>query len=256
MVKSALTVRLGDRSSHPAIGFVNYFIFYYFYILIMADSSDKTCSGCLAPITDRRFLNCSVCKKHYDIVCANVSETRFYTTMSKEHKAKWKCVECLSSQPKLDNSETPVRSTDGVTMHRGSKTYYKGQDIDDSINVSMQHMDACHDKSLELTSVQELIVEIRLFRQELAATRVEVQALNVNIANLANRVEACEGHVKELDGRMSALEQRFDAGASVGTSDTLLTAVDDLKAQLNERNQELLSNDVEVSCVPVAQTDR
>lgn len=67
------------------------------------------CSGCRNEIIDRRFLTCSICQENYDLECANVTEKRFYNTMSKEHKKSWKCDYCRSNEPKTDNTNTPIR---------------------------------------------------------------------------------------------------------------------------------------------------
>lgn len=51
----------------------------------------KKCAGCLQIIPDRLFLSCYLCKDTYDLTCANVSEKRFFNTMTKEHKKSWSC---------------------------------------------------------------------------------------------------------------------------------------------------------------------
>lgn len=67
------------------------------------------CAGCSTEIPDRRFLVCSHCTDKYDLLCANVSEKRFYNTMTAEHKAMWICPQCRSNIPKANNTTTPVR---------------------------------------------------------------------------------------------------------------------------------------------------
>lgn len=68
-----------------------------------------TCAGCRQEIPDRRFLKCFICHQNYDLDCANVSEQRFYNTLTKEHKQSWKCQFCRSKEPKTDNNNTPIR---------------------------------------------------------------------------------------------------------------------------------------------------
>lgn len=68
------------------------------------------CAGCHNEILDRRFLKCSKCNKDYDLECANVPEKRFYNTMTIDQKNSWKCPLCRSSEPKGDNTNTPIRS--------------------------------------------------------------------------------------------------------------------------------------------------
>lgn len=67
------------------------------------------CAACLNEICDRRFLECAKCLDTFDLECVNVSEKRFYNTMTAEYKKSWICPQCKSKQPKLDNTNTPVR---------------------------------------------------------------------------------------------------------------------------------------------------
>jgi hypothetical protein len=83
-----------------------------------------SCAGCRTAVVGRQFLRCCICHDNYDLLCANVAEKRFLNTMTKEHKASWKCQACISKQPKKDNTNTPVRlsreSPDNVTLRRGA----------------------------------------------------------------------------------------------------------------------------------------
>lgn len=67
------------------------------------------CAGCKTIIADRLFLTCLYCGDKYDLICANVSEKRFYNTMTADHKRKWQCQACKCKAPKQDNTNTPVR---------------------------------------------------------------------------------------------------------------------------------------------------
>ncbi|KAI5651332.1 hypothetical protein NE865_00576 [Phthorimaea operculella] len=49
------------------------------------------------------------CRENYDLTCANVSERRFHSTLTGEHRMNWICPLCRSEVPKGDNSNTPVR---------------------------------------------------------------------------------------------------------------------------------------------------
>lgn len=67
------------------------------------------CAACLEEINNRKFLTCSKCCDNYEIQCVNISEKRFYNTMTAEHKSMWVCPQCHSKKPKQDNSSTPIR---------------------------------------------------------------------------------------------------------------------------------------------------
>ena len=72
----------------------------------------STCAGCHQNLPKREYLTCAFCKNSYDLECANVSETRFYGTMSLEHKQSWKCQACYCKVPKTGNMDTPLRLCD------------------------------------------------------------------------------------------------------------------------------------------------
>ncbi|XP_063838203.1 uncharacterized protein LOC135087342 [Ostrinia nubilalis] len=73
---------------------------------------DKICAGCPNKIPGRECLTCSICKGTYDLECAGVSSARYYNTMTKDHKNKWKCQSCICKRPKRGNLSTPVRKSD------------------------------------------------------------------------------------------------------------------------------------------------
>lgn len=96
------------------------------------------CDGCKQSITDRRFLQCSFCNKHYDLECANVSEARFYNTLTPEKKKNWKCPTCVCKAPKTNNQNTPLRPTSPdqyVTMRKRQNQSFKT--LNQSLNRSI-----------------------------------------------------------------------------------------------------------------------
>ncbi|CAG9790407.1 unnamed protein product [Diatraea saccharalis] len=87
----------------------------------MSSGGISSYRGCRRTIEDRRFLYCGGCKQIYDLECADVSEQRFYNTLTKEYREAWRWVLCKSLHPKADNSNTPVRGgADGIIIHRGA----------------------------------------------------------------------------------------------------------------------------------------
>lgn len=78
----------------------------------MAPTNYGKCSGCRNNIPNSEFLECALCRMKYDLSCANVSTKRFnsYYVHDKDRKRNWKCPECCSKQPKMGNTNTPIRS--------------------------------------------------------------------------------------------------------------------------------------------------
>lgn len=214
------------------------------------------CGGCLRVIEDKRmFLKCRGCDLNYDLECANVSEKRFLNTLRNEHRDAWRCVSCKSKQPKSDNTNTPVRSAlEGVTVSRGAAVR-SPTDFDMSIvEQPMSIPDPC-DLSLnatqELTDMQSLVLEMRAFkceiRDELKSNRTQLERVNETLTVISGRIAKCEDRIDKLENRITKLEQDVQNGP---VNQSLAATVDQLKAELNDRDQELLLNDVEISGIP------
>lgn len=218
----------------------------------MASAVSLSCAGCLGQIKDKQYIRCSGCTQYFDLLCANVSEQRFYNTLTGEHKEKWKCPMCVAKQPRTDNTNTPVRM-DGVTLNRGTRGAFSPPDQMDFSDASLPLNDSSQDAKLENISSKTLVSELRMFREEMAATRLQMQELNGTMSEMMLRMNACEHRVNSLEERMTALERRVEnlEGSSVGGSgDASLAAVEQLRHELNEREQDLLANDVQISGIP------
>ncbi|CAG9791874.1 unnamed protein product [Diatraea saccharalis] len=105
------------------------------------------CAGCKQIIQDRRFLICSQCQQNYDLECANVSQSRFYKTMTSEHKSSWKCPLCFSKKPKGDNENTPVRPLNVVKKPETRRITISPNLEDDRQNVTIRKRSQTHNES-------------------------------------------------------------------------------------------------------------
>ncbi|CAH0751751.1 unnamed protein product [Diatraea saccharalis] len=218
-------------------------------------SQTISCAGCLQSIVDRRFLRCNICEQYYDLLCANVSEQRFFNTLTREHRSRWKCPLCINKEPKCDNSNTPVRPVaDVVTIRRGAGVSVSppddNMDVSDII-VADDLNNAAHNISLDTSLTKTLIDELRQFRKELSMTRMKVEELNETMSRFEDRIVACEERINGISSRIETLEKRLeDKHSSSDAESSLLTTVEQLKMELNERDQDLLLNDIEISCIP------
>ncbi|XP_048001307.1 uncharacterized protein LOC125238061 [Leguminivora glycinivorella] len=115
------------------------------------------------------------------------------------------------------------------------------------------------DNGLDVSRVadsQGLAAELRLFReemrrmcQEMRALRTSLDGLTARIDQCDRRVDSCEGRIEALCARVETLESRpqhSDAAPSASLAET----VSQLRLELNDRDQELLLNDIEISSVP------
>lgn len=221
-----------------------------------SEAKPMKCAGCPNSITSRRYLCCFQCKQNYDLVCANVSEERFYNTMTSKHKDNWTCALCNSKIPKSDNSNTPIRPTAPANVNNNRRGAAIPSPPDSPMNPVLidlsEHNEGNIAQTISSTSVPEsLLVEFRSFREEMRATRLQMQNFTAVISKLESRLDSCDTRIDQLSSRMDAIEQRINAGAE--HDDKLLQSIEQLKRDINDRDQELLLNDIEITCVPEQQ---
>ncbi|KAI5641606.1 hypothetical protein NE865_06120 [Phthorimaea operculella] len=211
------------------------------------------CSGCTAAIEDRKYLRCCNpdCKyPTYDLLCANVSEVIFSKMTALERNA-WKCVLCVSKEPKMGNAEAPARSAnhnvkDGVNLGRRG--------------ASMQSPPEQLDETGEMSEIETLAMEFRQFmeewRKEKYETHLQLQSIDTSIKDLLSRVETSERNIEVLNKRVEKLESRAQESTKMeGNESSLFGTIEQLKAELNERDQEMLQNEIEISCIPEEKTE-
>lgn len=202
------------------------------------------CGGCGIAIETRQYLICSICTKHYDLMCANVSEQRFYNTLTAEHRARWKCQECRSKEPKTDNVDTPVRGAqlDGLSDSLDkagedlgiANVTFRKQRIDRNLNSRPQS---------PIFSFEEFSEELKQFRDEMRAVRRDMSEFRSVMSDLKASIESCNERIDGLSERVERLEKKWNDGENV---ESLENTIAELKMDLNERDQETLSNDVEI----------
>ncbi|XP_061711369.1 uncharacterized protein LOC133520753 [Cydia pomonella] len=223
-----------------------------------------TCAGCFNNLSDARFLNCHNCQKSYCLLCTNCSDD-FYNSMGPAQKYSWKCVECKSSEPRLDNTNTPVRGdSHNVTMHRGA-AHPRGagtRELDSSVmEVSYTDSQGLNDTTrygalLDTTStsgndIQQLVMEFRLFREEMRAISYEIKALRMTMTDLTSKIKECDGRIDNLCTRVEKLENNTsNSNESHNSEKSLLDTIVQLRMDINNRDQDLLLNDLEISSVP------
>ncbi|KAJ2937357.1 hypothetical protein O0L34_g19242 [Tuta absoluta] len=145
-------------------------------------------------------------------------------------KNTWKCVLCVSKEPKTGNADTPARSAnssvkDGVNIGRRGASM---QSPPDQLN-----------ETGEISKIEALAIEFRQFRDEWRedkyATRSQLQSIDASIKGLLSRVEKSERSFEELNKRVDKLESRAQENTKAeGVNGSLLGTIEQLKAELNK----------------------
>ncbi|CAG9790320.1 unnamed protein product [Diatraea saccharalis] len=99
----------------------------------------------------------------------------------------------------------------------------------------------------------DLALELRSFRNELKAelkdVRNEIHECRIEISEFKTALSAFDVKMSELESRLSTLETKC-AQVMPENVNTFEENISHLKAQLNNRDQELLLNDIDLSGIP------
>ncbi|PZC81049.1 hypothetical protein B5X24_HaOG213389 [Helicoverpa armigera] len=181
--------------------------------------------------------------------------------IKREHRRAWRCPECRSRQPKGDNTNTPVRGASTTTGLR-DELIMESSEQDVSFFVTHRHKPGKSlklDKPLSWTQPatdrgteldpSDIISreELSLFWKELRAARIEMSNFTTSLTDLKATIVNSNERMYALEARLDKLEEKVNV--TVPSSD-LEGQVYRLKQELQEREQDLLSNDIEIAGIP------
>ncbi|CAB3260975.1 unnamed protein product [Arctia plantaginis] len=186
------------------------------------------CKGCGKYIAQKDITKCSKCQNYYHRTCALAA-----TPGVKSVSPKWICAGCnvvLATPPAVAEacvSPQPSNSHGATASNNLPRDCNPAQTVDVSL----------------------ILKEIRIFREEINALISELREFREEMLSLQADNKMCNDRVDLLEKRVGALEEKSDQHLYPDLT-TLETTVRDLKLKLNEREQESLLNDIEVSGVP------
>lgn len=209
-----------------------------------------TCDRCSQEIKTREYLKCRRCLRYYDLLCTNVSEKRFYNTMREEHKSNWKCEKCV---------DTPSTPDSGAVDSGLSNITFRTRRENDTSSTSRTPPGAT--LNIATATDESIVTELHMLRDDIISAvreemqefqrsvRAEMQEFRRSITGLTSAVGACNSRIDELNKRVEFLENsRFNQEPADGN--VLNKAIAGLKLELNERDQDLLCNDLEIAGIP------
>ncbi|KAJ2938155.1 hypothetical protein O0L34_g3736 [Tuta absoluta] len=225
----------------------------------MINANQLVCSGCKGPINDDLYLRCCTCEReddrYYDLTCANVPLKIFKDSLSVESKLNWRCFQCVAKTYIPRSDKTPATPSGVSAKDAGFvNTNRRGASLH-SPEIPDSHDNSQIDFQLQI-KLDKMFDELKHFRgefqREARDSKKQLAALNDSFSKLISRVESCESRIDMLTSRMDNIELRLGAEgqSSNAENNTLLESVEELKAELNHRDQELLLNDIEITCVP------
>ncbi|XP_069359443.1 putative leucine-rich repeat-containing protein DDB_G0290503 [Maniola hyperantus] len=221
------------------------------------------CSACGRFLSLVGAASCTLCPGLYHRVCVGLPENG-------RSPKQWKCPECMAKKPKLGNVNTPVKGTEPSNIESEGSSAEKPESVEkDTI--------LCESQSPGTSQSSDLSLEIRLFREEIRHLRTEIKEFRAELCDVRGAIAHCNQRIDEYDGRLADLEKQFKVSSSrcaaidkledtiaqlkenliardhqdlvrnSSANESMQATISQLQNQINDRDQDLLMNDVEIS---------
>lgn len=156
----------------------------------------------------------------------------------------WCCPDCRRNQVRDNGAETPVRGM-------GNSVLPKQQSPEELMDTSQLN---CTTLDATINFSPDLADELRLFKEELRAEfrlmHKEFLKLRTEMAQLKDALNTSCERMDTIEARVEALEIKHEQKILPTHNDHVDNTIAELKCQLNERDQELLLNDIEITGIP------
>ncbi|XP_050676143.1 uncharacterized protein LOC126973072 [Leptidea sinapis] len=169
------------------------------------------CGACGKFLSSIGAASCTICPSLYHKGCVGVPDT---ATIIKD----WVCPDCKRRTKKGDNSTTPIRGICSSTP-----------------STSSQH------------TTTDMSSEIRDMRRELADYMGELREHRKEMSELRSTLLGLNERLDSVERRLDAVEQ---GSVSLEKVVKLEKAVEQLKGELNDRDQEVLLTDLDIGNIP------
>lgn len=200
-----------------------------------------TCTGCLNVIEGKNKLKCCACNSMYDLICANVTEKRFYSFYgaSGNNRKEWTCPKCISGRPKGDNLNTPIRVD--------KETY--GQILEDSPPVSGVTQRSTARLANQGNTSLDKVDMISTIREEVrAAIRAELAPIKEQLVELKDSVQYMSNQYDDLIKTTDAIME--DNKSLKAECHQLRSTVSVMAARVETMEQYMRESNIEVQGIP------
>ncbi|KAJ8724345.1 hypothetical protein PYW08_015819 [Mythimna loreyi] len=205
------------------------------------------CGGCGKFVSASDSTKCTKCGSVYHRTCVGLPAKGPATTIGQ-------CPECRRNVRRDNKAETPVRGL--VTELQKEESAEVQLSTPPPLPVSSPVVSPPPDVAAPPSAVvshhdipQDVGAALRLVAEELRTLKFEVLELRRDVAEIKAANESCHIRMDGIESRLEVLEKRQCEGC-VSSADS--GVVEQLKRDLNDRDQELMSNDVVITNVPEA----
>lgn len=159
---------------------------------------------------------------------------------------RWVCPECKIKEPRSNMDNTPVKGDEPKLSVSGNKK-------------SKKLVESGHGEEVSVPIPNVTASELRDMIDEMRLTRHEVTLLRQELSDMKEMVRTCDSRVEKLEAIVHSLLEDGGVGkqndAVTQKIQSLEECVTLLQMNLDNRDQELLLNDVELTGIPEANNE-
>lgn len=219
------------------------------------------CLACNATIIRGQLLACITCRGTYHYKCLNITEA-YFLGHSRDLKLNWKCPTCASKASSRKDDNTPARGTLQQARRNDSPPM-----LDDSKVIPEVHsVNAAPGGASDITSPISIpdqsehpevispilgpggVGDITQFKQYLKQFQDIFDNMKGNMQALSNSLSSCQNEMAEFRQEISDMRDKIRSLEQYESEvKALRIEVLELKSELAQRDQQQLSNDIELN---------
>lgn len=181
----------------------------------------ERCGACRKFISSTDGIRCTKCNVPQHRNCVALPAKGNLTGV-------WRCSDCKKGDIK-DHKDDPNWGSQSLSSEEHSQS-------DSSPTLTVQKSVT----SLDVTN-KDIIEEVRAMRLDLLNFRQEISELQIEVRSCVTRIDGLEAKLEALEKRSTAKNEECGDINSV---------INQLRADLNDRDQDLLANDLEIRGIP------
>ncbi|XP_063370278.1 uncharacterized protein LOC134658521 [Cydia amplana] len=193
------------------------------------------CARCDKAPTSKDILVCSACKLTYDIECASVTYAR-WNLMNPKQRTSWKCSTCCEQALQASKDNNSSVTTRAKTNRPANEAQSDGPARLNEAPVYSEDQ------------MSTLISEIRLLRADIHTIREEMTQFR---EEMRTEIASCKTNVTKVEQRVNNIEERLlELEGCRSQTIELKATIECLKTEMNDKEQDMLINDVEIVGIP------
>ncbi|KAJ2937512.1 hypothetical protein O0L34_g18656 [Tuta absoluta] len=217
------------------------------------------CDMCDTDGTPNSLLRCTTCKLMFHYECVNITRDQLALNLD-EYRRSWKCLSCrnVNSKPrgeKRDNTSMDMSLEESIPIQEPTNTGLSLQNISNLLDEKLESRvttildrkfkDAC--TSLVQNIKAEFNVTVEKLKNEFTTT---TDFLTKQVTGLDEIVKSTSSRLNSLEKENISLRQEIQSLKQQQPTQDLMASMLKLEDDLNNKEQQSLLNDVDITGIP------